>query len=69
MKIRRNLVTGALVIVALMAAYWGAVPFAAKAQGEPQELLSFEDFECPGECAPNAPVCCWEAPPIIVVID
>ncbi len=52
-----------------MAAYLGAVPFAANAQDEPQELLSFENFECPDECAPNAPVCCWEAPPIIVVID
>lgn len=69
MKTRRSLVTGALAIVALMAAYFGAVPFAAKAQDEPQGLLNFEDFECPDECAPNAPVCCWAAPPIIVVID
>ena len=69
MKIRRNLVIGALAIVALMAAHLGVVPFAAEAQREPQELLSFENCECPDECAPNAPVCCWEAPPIIVVID
>jgi len=69
MKIRRNLVIGALAAVALTAAYLGAVPFAATAQDEPEELLSFNDFQCPHECEPNAPVCCWEAPPIIVVID
>ncbi|WP_420636335.1 hypothetical protein [Candidatus Palauibacter sp.] len=69
MKIRGKLVTGALAIVALMAVYLGAAPFAAKAQDEPQGLLSFEDFECPDECAPSAPVCCFHAPPIIVIID
>lgn len=66
MKIR-NLVTGALAIGALMAASWGVVPFAAKAQDDESEgLLNFNDFVCPNECSINAPVCCAILPPIIV---
>ncbi len=69
MKIR-NLVTGALAIGALMAASWGVVPFAAKAQDdEPEGLLSFEDFECPDECAIDADVCCAILDPIIVEVE
>ena len=66
---KRNLITGSLVIAALLGAALGVVPFGATAQDEPQGLLSFNNFECPDECEPNAPVCCWVAPPIVVVID
>ncbi|MDE2661501.1 MAG: hypothetical protein OXI39_00650 [Gemmatimonadota bacterium] len=65
---RRNLVTGALAIVALMGVL-AVVPFGATAQRPPQVLLSFNNFECPGACAAGAPVCCYVAPPIVVVID
>ncbi|WP_420448997.1 hypothetical protein [Candidatus Palauibacter sp.] len=66
---RRNLIIGSLTIAALLGAALGVAPFGATAQDEPQGLLSFDNFDCPGECAPSAPVCCWVAPPIIVVID
>ena len=66
---RRNLVTGALAIVALMAVALAVVPFGATAQRPPQVLLSFQDFKCPNACAAGADVCCYAAPPIIVVID
>ena len=66
---RRNLVTGALAIVALMAVALAVVPFGATAQRPPQVLRSFDDFKCPDWCAPNADVCCYVADPIVVVID
>jgi len=65
---RRNLVTGALAIVALMGVL-AVVPFGATAQRPPQVLLSFQDFECPYACEAGAPVCCYVAPPIVFVID
>ena len=66
---RRNLVTGALAIVALMAVALAFVPFGATAQRPPQVLRSFNNFECPDWCAAGADVCCYAADPIIVVID
>lgn len=66
---RRNLVTGALAIVALMAVALAVVPFGATAQRPPQVLRSFNNFKCPSTCAPNADVCCYAAPPIVVVIE
>jgi len=67
----RNLITGTLAIGLLMAAAWGAVPFGANAQDddEPEGLLSFEDFECPDECAINADVCCAILDPIIIEVE
>ena len=69
MKIR-NLIGGTLAMGALMAASWGVVPFAAKAQDdEPEGLLSFDDFECPNECAADAEVCCAILDPIIIEVE
>ena len=69
MKIR-NLIIGTLATGVLVAASWGAVPFAAKAQDdEPEGLLSFDNFECPDECPINAEVCCAILDPIIIIIE
>ncbi len=65
----RNLIIGTLAIGALAAAAWGTVPFGARAQDEGPELLSFENFECPGECPADADVCCAILDPIIVEVD
>jgi len=58
-----------LTILLTILGFGGIMAVAPRSSRADQSLMQFEDFECSGTCPVNAPVCCYIAPPIIVIIE